>query len=86
MTRSHLQFPTRASASLEINIGRIHQPFFTTKATGQGKGLGLSISYEIIRDLGGRIDVHSKENEGTTFKVTFPCARSQKMRSIMFGK
>jgi signal transduction histidine kinase len=65
----------------EINIGRIHQPFFTTKATGQGKGLGLSISYEIIRDLGGRIDVHSKENEGTTFKATFPCARSQKMSS-----
>jgi signal transduction histidine kinase len=61
---------------LESNIGRIHEPFFTTKAMGQGKGLGLSIGYEIIRDLGGRIDIQSKENQGTTFKVIFPCARS----------
>jgi hypothetical protein len=59
-----------------INIRRIREPFFTTKATGQGKGLGLSISYEIVKDFGGRIDVQSNENKGTTFKVIFPPARS----------
>ena len=58
------------------NLGRIHEPFFTTKATEKGKGLGLSISNQIVRDYGGRIDVESVENRGTTFKVTFPCAQS----------
>jgi C4-dicarboxylate-specific signal transduction histidine kinase len=58
------------------NIRRIREPFFTTKAMGQGKGLGLSISYEIVKDFGGRIDVQSDENKGTTLKVIFPPARS----------
>jgi C4-dicarboxylate-specific signal transduction histidine kinase len=59
-----------------VNIRRIREPFFTTKAMGQGKGLGLSISYEIVKDFGGRIDVQSNENKGTTLKVIFPPARS----------
>ena len=58
------------------NLGRIHEPFFTTKATGKGKGLGLSISNQIVRDFGGRIDVESVKNKGTTFKVTFYRAQS----------
>jgi signal transduction histidine kinase len=58
------------------NLGRIHEPFFTTKSPERGKGLGLSISNQIVRDYGGRIDVESVENRGTTFKVTFPCAKS----------
>ena len=57
------------------NCGRIYEPFFSTKATGQGKGLGLSISNQIVKGFGGRIDVESKEYRGATFKVTFPCAR-----------
>jgi C4-dicarboxylate-specific signal transduction histidine kinase len=57
------------------HIGRIYEPFFSTKQTGQGKGLGLSISNQIVRDFGGRIDIESKENRGATFKVTFPRAR-----------
>jgi hydrophobe/amphiphile efflux-3 (HAE3) family protein len=56
------------------NLGRIYEPFFSTKASGQGKGLGLSISYQIVRDYGGRIGVESKEHQGTTFTVTFPTA------------
>ena len=59
-----------------VNMRRIREPFFTTKATGQGKGLGLSISHEIVKDFGGRIDVQSNENKGTTLKVRFPPARS----------
>jgi signal transduction histidine kinase len=57
------------------HLRRIYEPFFTTKATGQGKGLGLSISNEIVRDFGGRIDVESDENKGATFKVSFPRVR-----------
>lgn len=50
------------------NIG---VPFFTTKATGTG--LGLSISYSIIRAHNGRVEMESKEGEGTTFKIYLPC-------------
>jgi predicted RND superfamily exporter protein len=57
------------------NLGRILEPFFTTKAVGQAKGLGLSISNEIIRDLGGRLKVSSEQMQGTVFKVTLPRAR-----------
>jgi hypothetical protein len=57
------------------DIGRIYEPFFSTKAIGQGKGLGLSISYQIVRDFAGRIDAVSLEHQGATFTVTFPRAR-----------
>jgi C4-dicarboxylate-specific signal transduction histidine kinase len=56
------------------NLGRILEPFFTTKAIGQAKGLGLSISNEIIRDFGGRIKIYSEPMKGATFKVTLPRA------------
>ncbi|MBP8114954.1 MAG: HAMP domain-containing histidine kinase [Chitinophagaceae bacterium] len=51
---------------------KIFQPFFTTKPTGQGTGLGLSLSYDIIKAHGGEIKVETKENEGTTFIITLP--------------
>lgn len=50
-------------------IDKIFQPFFTTKPTGEGTGLGLSLSYDIIKTHGGEIKVHSRENEGTSFVV-----------------
>ncbi len=53
---------------------RIFEAFFTTKEMGEGMGLGLSISYEIVRDYGGDIHVESEEGSGTTFKLTFPSA------------
>ena len=53
-------------------LDKIFQPFFTTKPTGQGTGLGLSLSYDIINSHGGDIKVNTKENEGTTFTITLP--------------
>ncbi len=54
-------------------IDKIFQPFFTTKPTGQGTGLGLSLAYDIItKQHGGTIKVESKEGEGTTFIIQIP--------------
>jgi two-component system, NtrC family, sensor kinase len=53
-------------------VDKIFQPFFTTKPTGQGTGLGLSLSYDIIKAHGGEIKVDTKENEGTEFIIELP--------------
>jgi signal transduction histidine kinase len=50
-------------------LDKIFQPFFTTKPTGQGTGLGLSLAYDIIKAHGGEIKVETKEGEGTTFII-----------------
>lgn len=51
---------------------KIFQPFFTTKPAGQGTGLGLSLSYDIIKAHGGTIQMESKEGEGTCFAIYLP--------------
>jgi two-component system NtrC family sensor kinase len=53
-------------------LDKIFQPFFTTKPTGQGTGLGLSLSYDIVKAHGGEIKVNTKENEGTEFTIQLP--------------
>ena len=51
---------------------KIFQPCFTTKPTGQRTGLGLSLSYDIIKAHGGEIKVETKEGEETTFIIQLP--------------
>ena len=53
-------------------IDKIFQPFFTTKPTGQGTGLGLSLSYDIIKAHGGEVKVETKEGEGSEFIIQLP--------------
>jgi signal transduction histidine kinase len=50
-------------------LDKIFQPFFTTKPTGQGTGLGLSLSYDIIKAHGGEIKVDTTESNGTAFTI-----------------
>jgi signal transduction histidine kinase len=54
------------------NLDRIFQPFFTSKPPGQGTGLGLSLSYSIVRKHQGRIEVKSTRGQGSTFTVWLP--------------
>jgi histidine kinase len=54
---------------------RIFEPFFTTKETGRGKGLGLCITYQVVKDYRGQVEVQTEEGAGTMFKVSIPCAR-----------
>ncbi|MBC7889088.1 MAG: GHKL domain-containing protein [Ferruginibacter sp.] len=53
-------------------LDKIFQPFFTTKPTGQGTGLGLSLSYDIIKAHGGELKVKTKEAEGAEFTIHLP--------------
>ena len=53
-------------------VDKIFQPFFTTKPTGQGTGLGLSLAYDIVKAHGGEIKVESKEGEGSEFVIQLP--------------
>jgi two-component system NtrC family sensor kinase len=84
VTTQHSNSHTTAEPMLEICLkdngmgipqkilGKIYQPFFTTKPAGQGTGLGLSLSYDIIKAHGGELRVETKEGEGAAFIIELP--------------
>ena len=57
--------------------GRLFEPFFTTRPAGEGTGLGLSLSYEIVARHGGTMEVESPPGEGATFIVRLPARGDQ---------
>jgi len=59
------------------SLGRIFDPFYTTKPVGEGTGLGLSISYEIVKKHGGQIRAENQPGGGATFTVSVPLSRSR---------
>jgi len=60
------------------NMRKLFTPFFTTKGKGKGVGLGLAVAYGIIQRHQGRIEVQSKEGEGTTFTIYLPLRHEEK--------
>jgi signal transduction histidine kinase len=64
----------------EENLTKIFEPFFTTKERGKGTGLGLTITYGLVKKLHGNISVESRESEGTTFIITLPIQMQEEMR------
>ncbi|HEX4852119.1 MAG TPA: ATP-binding protein, partial [Puia sp.] len=70
--RVELRVKDNGTGIPQREVDKIFQPFFTTKPTGQGTGLGLSLSYDIIRAHGGEIKVETKEGESAEFIISLP--------------
>jgi signal transduction histidine kinase len=64
------------------HLGKIFEPFFSTKGNGDGTGLGLSISYRIIQNHGGRIEVESEVGRGSLFRVVLPLPRNATVKEL----
>ena len=64
------------------HLGKIFEPFFSTKGNGDGTGLGLSISYRIIQNHGGRIEVESEVGRGSLFRVVLPLKKNSMAKEL----
>lgn len=67
-----LQFVDNGGGIPEENLGRVFDPFFTTRDVGQGTGLGLTVSRDIVEAHGGRIEIESRVGAGTTVTIRLP--------------
>ncbi len=68
---------TRAPGSRPEIIGKVRNPFFSTKTEGKRTGLGLSISHGIVNDHGGRLTIDSREGEFTRVSVDLPAGQGK---------
>lgn len=73
----HIRVRDTGCGMSEEVVSKIFDPFFTTKEVGEGTGLGLSIAYGIVEKHRGRIEVESRQGEGTTFTITLPVKRAE---------
>ncbi|MEK6745163.1 MAG: ATP-binding protein [Nitrospirota bacterium] len=64
------------------HLGKIFEPFFSTKGNGDGTGLGLSISYRIVQNHGGRIEVESDVGRGSIFRVVLPLQKNAMVKEL----
>ena len=72
----HIRFTDTGHGIAGENLSRIFDPFYTSKDVGEGSGLGLGISYSIVKQHGGEITVESKEGMGSVFEVILPIAQN----------
>jgi two-component system, NtrC family, sensor kinase len=71
-SRIYIEFTDTGPGIPAQDLGRVFDPFYTTKEPGKGTGLGLSVSLGIIEDMGGSIDAKSEKGEGTSMTITLP--------------
>ena len=80
-----VRFADTGSGIASEHLDRIFEPFYTTKPTGKGTGLGLYISFSIVEAMGGTIAVDSEVNVGTTFTLSFPSIITDKKTAQSCG-
>jgi C4-dicarboxylate-specific signal transduction histidine kinase len=69
---AHIAITDTGTGIAEADMATLFDPFFTTKPAGKGLGLGLAISYGLVRDAGGTIMVRSRPGQGSTFTIALP--------------
>jgi len=78
----HIEVSDTGHGISEENLNKIVDPFVTTKGVGNGTGLGLAVSYGIVQEHAGTIEVQSENGSGTTFKLSFPATSKQRQRAV----
>ena len=66
----------------EKTVKKVFDPFFTTKEVGQGTGLGMAISYKVIKNHNGSINIASKQGAGTKFTIILPLKMKSQQNTV----